>query len=1265
VTSWLLIILGSMALVLPLQAANWEAGPGYRSISLTPGPAGKTGFALLAPASTGVVFTNLITDRRHLTNQILLNGSGVAAGDVDGDGWCDLYFCSIDGPNVLYRNLGNWTFQDITESAGVACPDLDATGAAFVDIDGDGDLDLIVNSVGGGTHIFLNDGKGHFTKLTELNGHRGGMSLALGDVDGDGFLDLYIANYRTSSLMDMPNARATFKIIDGKNTIQTVNGRPMTAPDLTNRFYLGAQGQVLELGEADSFYHNQGGTNFVEIPFTGGTFLDEDGHSLTAPPLDWGLSVMIRDLNGDGLPDIYVCNDFETPDRMWLNLGGGRFQAAPRLALRKTSQFSMGVDVADINHDGYDDIFVLDMLYRGHTSRITQMISLPPAPEDVQRIDGRPQYMMSTLFLNRGDGTYAEIAQLSGLDASDWSWLPIFLDVDLDGWEDLLVVNGHERAARDLDVADQLRGLRRTRRLSDAEIFQARRAFPRSATANLAFRNRGDLTFEEVGQKWGFDFKGVSQGMALVDLDNDGDLDVVINNSNQPACVYRNDAGAPRIAIRLNGLPPNTHGIGAKVKVLGGAVPSQAQEIICGGRYLSCDQAMRVFAAGTLTNQMRIEVTWRNGKRSVVEPAYANRLYEIDERGAEVVSGQSIRNTQPEPQNTNHESRNTDHGSQTTDHGPRTADNEPRTTFQDLSEQLNHTHHDEPFNDFSRQPLLPNRLSQLGPGVSWFDVNGDGWEDLIIASGKGGTLAVYTNDNHGAFNAMKAPPLTTPVTRDQTAVLGWNNAAGHCVLLSGSANYEDGLAFGGVVRPYDLAQATVDDTFPSSPSSTGPLALGDIDGDHKLELFVGGRCLPGKYPERASSALYRNTGSKFQLDVEASKAFADVGLVSGAVFSDLDGDGLPDLVLACDWGPIRIFRNVHGTFVEATEALGMDKFKGWWNGVTTGDFDGDGRPDIVASNWGRNTPYQSHRGRPLMIFYGDFDGDGTEDIIEAYYDIDLQKLVPERPFTPMAQAMPFLRGRFGTHRAYGQASVEELLGDSVKAAKHWEADWLESTLFLNRGDHFEAKPLPVEAQTAPAFGVSVADLDGDGYEDLFLSQNFFDSEPETPRYDAGRGLWLRGDGHGGFTAVRGQDCGIKIYGEQRGCAVCDFDHDGRTDLVVTQNSAPTKLYHNLAGKPGLRVQLEGPPENRNAVGASIRLAFGEQLGPAREIHAGSGYWSQDAACQVLALPTEASAVLIRWPGGKQTRSALRPGATEVRIDTDGRLQVIHGKLNSE
>jgi len=1230
---------------------DWQQCVGYRKASLLPVGTGLDGFTLLAPQQTGIHFTNLLSEERALASQILPSGSGVAAGDIDGDGRCDLFFCGLKCGCRLYRNLGDWKFQDITTEAGVACTNLDATGAALVDIDGDGDLDLIVNSLGGGTHIFLNDGHGHFTEAGQvLNPGLGGMSLALGDFDGDGWLDLYVANYRVNTVSDDPNVRYSLRKNNGQLVVASINGKPLTDPEWTNRFIfqigVDDQGRAKfsheELGEPDVLYRNVGNGRFEQVPFTGGAFHDEDGKPLTQSPPDWGLSVMFRDLNQDGRPDLYICNDFYTPDRIWLNDGRGHFQAINRLAIRQTPLSSMALDVADINRDGFDDLFVVDMLSPEHQRRMVQRTNLRPGVLLPGQIDNRPQYSRNMLLVNRGDGTYAELAQYSGLEASDWTWSAIFLDVDLDGYEDLLVGNGFVRDNMNLDSLDAVQRANAGRgpRMGTPDL---RRLFPPLVTANLAFRNLGKLKFAEVGQQWGFNTKVISQGMCLADLDNDGDMDVVVNNFNSAAGVYRNNTAKPRVAVTLKGLPHNTHGIGARIRLYGGAVPMQSHEIISGGRYLSCDEAKRVFAAGYSTNQMRIEVDWPSGRHSSVKDVAANYLYEIDEGSAEASSVPS----------------------------PKSAPAATAQTpfFQDVSNLLGHKHHEEPFDDFARQPTLSKRLSQLGPGVCWCDLNGDGWDDLVIGSGKGGSLAIFLNDGKGGLVSGNTASVSQPLTRDQTAIVSWSRGTNSPLLLVGAASYEDGLATGASVQAYDLPDVKPSDAIPGSEASVGPLAVGDLDGDGNLDLFVGGRVKPGRYPEAASSRIFRSQNGAFVLDETNSKVLKDVGMVSSAIWSDLDGDGFPELLLACEWGPIRVFRNDHGHLVEwnlplqsstpnapsVTNASTLNQLTGWWNGITTGDLDCDGKLDIVASNWGDNSKYQNHRAAPLRLYSADFNNEGVLGMLEAYFDPAMGKYVPERRLDIAARAMPFIRGRFSTFQSYADAGIEDILGDWLPKTRVLEANCLESMVFLNRGSALEPQIMPPEAQFSPAFPVIVADLDGDGTEDVFLSQNFFAVEPETSRYDAGRGLWLKGDGHGGLHPVPSPESGILVYGEQRGAAVADFDGDGRVDLVVTQNAAETSLFKNSKARPGLRVRLKGPPGNPLGIGAQLRLKHGERLGPVREVHGGSGYWSQDSVVQVLCSAEPAEQIWVRWPGGKAFSADIPAGTAEVQISLDGKL----------
>jgi enediyne biosynthesis protein E4 len=1212
----------------PGVAAELPAGVKCWPLNVPAG--GKPGFSLMDSEQTGIRFTNELLPEAEAANNNLLNGSGVALGDYDGDGKCDIFLCNLNGSSRLYRNLGNWKFQDVTGEVGLANTNQLATGAVFADVNGDGFLDLLVTYSGKGARLFLNDGKGHFSdaQATELTAATGSMSLSLGDVNGDGSLDLYIANYGENTY------RSGLSL-----TTRVVNGKEVVVGRLRNRMAI-VDGELVEHGEPHAFFLNDGHGHFKKQSWTDGAFKDETGTALTEPFWDLGLSVCIRDLNGDGKPDIYVCNDIQDPDRLWLGDGRGNFQLIAREALRSISRAAMSVDFVDLNGDGLDDFIVGDMLARTHELRTRE--SKPPSPSASitreKKLD-RPQAAHNTLQISRGDGTYAEIAHYAGVAASDWTWSVAFMDVDLDGLPDIIAATGHFYDGIDLDGMDRVNHMTAAERRRGRDVLSV---FPPLAVPNRAFHNRGDLTFEEVGQQWGFDSTLVSQGMALADLDNDGSLDVVVNCLRGPALVYRNNSSAPRVAVRLKGVSPNAFGIGARIRLLGGAVPVQSQEMTCGGRYLSADAPQLTFAAGGGDGHMTLEVTWRSGKRSTVENVKANCLYEIDEAA-------SVPNTAP------------------------TLPAAPPSLFEDVSDALNHRHVDAPFNDFILQKLLPRYLSQLGPGIAWYDLDGDGREDLIIGGGCGSSLGVYLNKGGGEWKRQEGA-WTNTLPDDSAGIVAGVLTPGTRSVLVGLAHYETERTNLPAALRLDLTgtAAAMGAALPGGSTSTGPLALADVNGDGNLDVFVGGRLTAGRYPEATDSQLFLNHGGQLTADAAATNALARAGLVTGAIFSDLNGDGYPDLILTTEWGPTRVFLNEHGRFKAWDLPLsqpaqsrvlpaGVSKLSdlpGLWTCVATGDFDGDGRMDIVLGNWGLNSPYQDVTPGPWYLYYGDFNDDGGVHLFEAYLDPELKKIMPWRDMTETVQDYPWLRAGFPTHHVYAKATLAELLGERMAKARSVRAQFLASVILLNRGDSFEVRLLPREAQWSPAMGLAVGDLDGDGHEDLFLSQNFFGLRPADARMDAGRGLLLRGDGKGGFNPMPGQASGVKIYDEQRGCALADYDADGRVDLAVTQNNGQTRLFHNVTGRPGLRVKLAGSPGNPDGIGATMRLDFGNRLGPAREVQAGSGFWSQNSSVQVLGAATDAVGLEVRWPGGRIIRGKFSAAAREIEVSVDGTVRVL-------
>ena len=1197
----------------PAVDTSWHQEAGYRWRALDVRGDGP-GFTILGPGATGLTHANTITDERALANRHLLLGAGAAVADVDGDGLPDLFLPSVEQPAALYRNRGGMRFEDITAASGIHLAGRATMGASFADVDGDGDPDLLVGSLGGPITLYRNDGSGRFADATAASGLDSGYAattLTLADVDGDADLDLYVATYKGRNTLDAvpPQARAFDQVV------KKVGDRYEVVPAWQRDYRIEDRpdlGGIVrsQRAEEDLFYLNDGTGHFVRQSVSGDRWRDEDGRPLTQAPDYFSLAARFYDVNADGAPDLYVCNDFEDPDQFWLNDGRGNFRMVPRLAIRATSNTCMSVDFGDINRDGHVDLFTADMQSPALAARQRQVPTHTPLPKVIGESPDRAQWMRNALQVSRGDGTWAQLADFAGVAASDWTWGSAFVDVDLDGYEDLLLAAGHHWDVRDADTFDRIRNA-----FPRVPWNREQGEFPRLAVPNVAYRNAGDGTFSDASRVWKFaGDSAVSHGIALADFDGDGDLDPLVTRLNDAPRLYRNAGGEPRLAVQLNGRAPNRDGIGARVEVRFGGLPRQSREMTQGGSYLSGSDAQLVFAA-TADTTGHLIVRWRSGRWSEVT-VRANTLVEVEEPSGDAVRDTSIAT--------------------------------PVALFADATALLGgHQHAESQFDDFTRQPLLPNRFSQFGPGVAWGDLDGDGRDDLVVGAGRGQAMGVLRNTG-GGFTAWPGGAVL-PGDQGALAVVARDGRTGVAAAVSSYeslAPSERGPAVQWAI-PTSRGAAWEGIGGPDSATS-GPIAIGDVNGDGRLDLFAGVRVVPGRWPLPAASHLWlAQADGSFAEDRTNAQVLSTLGLVTGATFADLDGNGAPDLVVASEWGPVRVLLNEAGRLTDATSRLGLSGISSRWMGVTAGDFDGDGRLDLVATSWGRNLPWRATVERPVELHVARIDS--TIGLVFAQRDSVTGRTMPLESRARLGVALPNVREGIGSYAAYAAATVTDVLGDAAAQAIRVGATTFDHTLFLNRGTAFEARSLPLAAQVAPSFGPVVADFDGDGNEDLYLTQNFYPTEIDALRQDAGAGLILLGDGTGGFRGLSVLEAGISALGDQRGAATADYDGDGRADLAVGQNGWRTRLFRNAGAVPGLRVVLDGPTTNPRGVGAQLRVVRGAIRGPVREVRAGTGPWSSDSPVTVMALPAGADSLWVRWPGGVELVVPIAgPGTIRVK-----------------
>jgi enediyne biosynthesis protein E4 len=1080
-------------------------------------------FDILMPEKTGINFDNKLTESMTMNGlyyEYYYNGAGLAVSDFNNDGLQDVFFISNLYPNKLFLNKGNLKFKDISKESGIADHKGFPTGVTTVDINCDGWMDIYICNAGKYTDPELKKNKlwvnlglnkeGIPTFREESSEYNLDIALcstqaAFFDYDHDGDLDMFLINH-----------------VPDIYPFQNIEKLMITESNITG----------------DRLYQNQNG-KFQDVSKNAG---------IVNNSISYGLGIGISDLNNDDWPDIFVSNDYSAKDMLYLNNRDGTFSECSDKSLYHQSYSSMGNDLADINNDGWSDIMTMEMMAEDNYTMKTSkgMLNMGHFQALVD-LGLHHQYNYNTFQLNNGIfvqdqiPVFSDIAQLAGVSSTDWSWGPLLFDMDNDGLKDLFISNGIKRDFINEDylsyVRKRMEEITRTGKLDKKEfITSVLEQMPERKKNNYFFRNNGDLTFEKMNEKWVKDMLTCSNGAAYADFDNDGDMDLVLNNSDGPAIIYKNNASDLRMGsylqIKLIGPKKNPVGIGTKIIVKQtNQIQVQEQNLTRG--FLSSISPVLNFGLGSDKIVPEINVIWPDGKEQVITNTAVNQTLSLSYNNADQIHDFSY--SKP-------------------------------SLFTDVTKSMNlsHKHEENEYNDFKRESLLPHKMSDMGPAMAIGDVNNDGLEDFYIGGAKGFTGKLYLQTNDG-FKASGNQPWSEDLNCEDVKAAFFdadNDSDLDLYVVSGgnedelgSPNLQDRLYLNDGSGNFKKCRSAL----PDIRESGSCVIKGDFDDDGDMDLFIGGRQIPGRYPNPAFTHILRNdskTGVVLFTDItcEVAPQLDNFGMTTDAVFTDIDGDGKLDLVIVGEWMSIRILKNYGNKFEDITEKTGLSSETGWWNCVVAADFDNDGDMDLVAGNFGLNSKYKASKKAPFEVFTKDFDNNGTLDIVLGYYNNDT--LYPVRGLESSYNQLPFIKQKFPTFRSFGKATLADIYGtDNLQSALSYKVNIFATSYFENKGDGtFSTHQLGNLAQISSVNSIITEDIDKDGNVDLIFAGNQYGLEPETPRNDESIGLFLRGDGKGNFEAEPALKSGLFIGGDVREINLIHLGKKRNRGIIVAKNN---------------------------------------------------------------------------------------------------------------